>query len=398
MLLALTLPSHAGIEEFRIGFTSCTCGDNEIGSDVGSVSCQLIDEDGDGASEILQVLVANAYPGYKAHVDLEVANQGSIGGKILAVQLEGVPGWAHVEIENLKGLSISPGESVEACLNIQVLSNAPERSIFQFQATIIASDNCVNNPPHIEDETFVMEIFMGEVKRDRSEAKIPYVFAGETVNFQVDVCDYDGIGDIMFDGAVSVILSSNSGHEMEVPLKPVEELSEICCRFEGEWQASPEIYGLFEVSVRAQDTSMANADNSGVTVGLLFVNPRVSISLNISKLSFGSRESPLVPGQRNISASQNPVVITNLDPDDVGMRVDILICGEDFKHENSDVGIPISNMWIVASQKYSITNMPRKIGSLTGRESLTCNFYMDVPDWLPAGKYFGKITIIPIVK
>ncbi|MEM3737478.1 MAG: hypothetical protein QXJ75_05290 [Candidatus Bathyarchaeia archaeon] len=428
------------------GFTDILgCGDNEDlnmpPKDVGSVECKLTVPETDTHTgktvyKKLDLVIGNVYPSYEAWCELTVDNAGTIPvvtKKITFTELTGALTYDAVkrcfldasgnEILDVVvdpdpvGQQIDPCDSFKTRISIHAKQGAEQCHTYAFEVEVVPvqwnkysevdpdpQPNPRSDPnpgpsdkaPHIEENTFSMETYAGGLRCLRSEAKMPYTFYGETVKFKVNITDEDGISDIDFDGAAKVILSSDeviSLDDFALALNLSEIVDATCGNFEGEWSV-PADYGLFNIFIVAFDSDLTPADNCGVKVGGIFLNPRVMESVSSPSLSFGS----VVAGNENVSAAQNPFIVTNMDPDNVGMKIDIFIYGTDLSHEFLDAKIPVSNIRVEGGSGGVIylSAVPQKIDTLSSGASGSYCFYLDAPPSMPAGDYNGKVTIQPV--
>ncbi len=150
-------------------------------------------------------------------------------------------------------------------------------------------------------------------------------------------------------------------------------------------------YGKKNILVTATDSGGLSADNNGLKVGEVFINPQVGFEItNSAGEDIGSIQFPEgAPGTTNVSAL-NSIQIRNIDPDGVGMRVRASVQGEDLGNQNVTGSIPIANM--NANGLLLSTELQKIDESLAPAESNTHAFSLDYPLPLPAGNYVGAVT------
>ena len=146
--------------DFNVPDTNVPPGNNSEGKDVGCTDVQLVDTDGDGDYDALNITMHNVYPYYYEHIAFKVHNDGTIPLKIWRVIIDGREYYAlneHVlrtgvpldldgDGENDTmiwwgdnfGVQLHPCESADISLDITILQPAPENAtlhmLIQFQA------------------------------------------------------------------------------------------------------------------------------------------------------------------------------------------------------------------------------------------------------------------------
>jgi len=425
-----------------IGFSEIiSCGDNEDTivepKDVGSITCALdvLKTDvhtGKTAYKKLSIALINVYPCYEAWCEVTIENIGTLPAILKAVSFSDPTGvltydpekqcFIDSDYNEILEVRVDPdpvGQTIDPCdaIGIKIIIHAKQAALesytYIFEVEIIdpsvegeltytpdpnpdPNPETTNTAPHIEEDTFSMEMYSGGQRCLRPEASVPYTFSGETVEFEVNASDADGVADIAFDGAVEVVLSSDDvidQDDMYVGLAPSAAVNGTTYSFEGEWNATGD-YGLFKIFITAIDDGLTPADNWGVNVGEIFLNPRVVESVSTSSLTFGIRGI----GETNVSATPNSMIVTNIDPDNVGMKVDILMYGSDLEHASRDATISVSNIRVEGGLCgiVSLSAAPQKIDTLSSGASGTYNFYLDIPPAVPSGDYSGTITVLSV--
>jgi len=122
----------------------------QLDKDVACTSAFLVDSDGDGDYDTLNITIHNAYPWYYTHIAFKVHNDGTIPIKLWRIHLndtyyyeinaEGVKNGVEIDVngdgeKDLRiwwgdnfGEQLHPCESVDISLDISVLQPAPENS------------------------------------------------------------------------------------------------------------------------------------------------------------------------------------------------------------------------------------------------------------------------------
>ena len=136
----LTVSGGVATGELDAGFSECSCTDNEVGTgyDVGEVSCELKDEDGDGDNELAVISIADAYPGYEANCTLTIMNTGTIPLHVKSVNIDNPnPDELSVDIENDPTCTIlDVGETATFYVKVTVTEKAAELSEYSFTVTV----------------------------------------------------------------------------------------------------------------------------------------------------------------------------------------------------------------------------------------------------------------------
>jgi hypothetical protein len=137
---------------------------------------------------------------------------------------------------------------------------------------------------------------------------------GEPIEFSVDVSDANGAADV---SSVMLVLSDDeliSDDDILIQLNKTGTVDTTTSKFETVWTVEGES-GLKNVLVTAKDSVNLPADNNGVNVGTIELNPVIGFELKngtggaLTTISFPAS----TPGTRNLSSNQNGIQITNTD-------------------------------------------------------------------------------------
>lgn len=146
--------------DFNVPDSNVAPGDNSEGKNVGCTDVELVDTDGDGDYDALNITMHNVYPWYYEHIAFKVHNDGTIPLKIWRVIFDGQEYYElneHVLRNGVEldlnndgvndtmlwwgdnfGVQLHPCESADISLDITILQGAPENStlnlLIQFQA------------------------------------------------------------------------------------------------------------------------------------------------------------------------------------------------------------------------------------------------------------------------
>ncbi len=132
----------------------------QLDKDVGCTDVQLLDTDGDGDYDTMNITLHNVYPWYYTHIAIKVHNDGTIPLKIWRVILDGHEYYQLNEQELQQGVEVDlnndgkkdvliwwgdnfgvqlhPCESADISLDITVLQDAPQGSTLSFTITFDA--------------------------------------------------------------------------------------------------------------------------------------------------------------------------------------------------------------------------------------------------------------------
>jgi len=263
--------------------------------------------------------------------------------------------------------------------------------------TLQIEAKATNVAPSIDDTSFVIKITAEEEVYPvgyRADATIPFAFTGEDLEFAIDVTDDNGEEDIA--NAITIFISEDESvddSDISLSTEAVESTKDgdVRLTLTKLWNVPSSEYGKKNILVTATDSGGLSADNNGLKVGEVFINPQVGFEItNSAGEDIGSIQFPEgAPGTTNVSAL-NSIQIRNIDPDGVGMRVRASVQGEDLGNQNVTGSIPIANM--NANGLLLSTELQTLDESLAPAESNTHAFSLDYPLPLPAGNYVGAVT------
>ena len=146
---------HTGTVD--IDFSSVVCSDipgqPDLGNtkDVGQATCTLVDTDGDGSSDVLEIVVTNAYPSYELLIDLVIRGNGSVPVHIIETSLVDNTGGALDFLEgfwtntNLVCLQIHQADTVAGSIWLHVVQAAQQDTVYTFQ--VVLTGNQWNESP-----------------------------------------------------------------------------------------------------------------------------------------------------------------------------------------------------------------------------------------------------------
>ena len=210
---------------------------------------------------------------------------------------------------------------------------------------------------------------------------------GESVEFAVDVSDGNGGADV---SSVTLVLSEDetiSDDDISIQLDETGTVSATTSTFGKVWTVEGETTGLKNILIAAEDSANLAADNNGVSVGTIELNPMIGFEVKDGTAEALTTVSFLesAPGTQNLPANQNAIEITNIG----GTAIDVLICGTDMTC--GDEIIPISNMNV---DGIPMSTTPQLIaGGIEPSASSTHNIFINYPTAMPAGAYQGSVTI-----
>lgn len=209
---------------------------------------------------------------------------------------------------------------------------------------------------------------------------------GEPIEFSVDVSDANGAADL---SSVMLVLSDDeliSDDDISIQLNKTGTVDTTTSKFETVWTVEGES-GLKNVLVTAKDSVNLPADNNGVKVGTIELNPVIGFELKngtggaLTTISFPTS----TPGTRNLSSNQNGIQITNIG----GVAINVSIHGTDMTNGNET--IPISNMKV---DGIPMSTTPQLIAvGVEPSTSSTHNIAVDYPTGIPTGAYQGTVII-----
>ena len=268
--------------------------------------------------------------------------------------------------------------------------------------TFQSEAKAANVLPSIDDASFAIKIMAEEEvypAGDRASATIPFAFTGEDIVFTIDVTDDNGEEDIA--DAVTIFLSDDEsvdGGDISVPADAVESTKDGDVRLTvtKTWNVPASEYGEKNILVTANDSGGLSADNNGIKVGTVFINPQIGFEITSNSSTEEDNGSMRIqfaegaPGTTNVSAYQNPIRIKNIDPDGVGMRIKVLVQGNDLANQNKAGSISIANMKVDGTPMS--TALQTIVDNLAPGISNTHEFSLDYPVPLPAESYLGTVT------
>lgn len=211
------------------------------------------------------------------------------------------------------------------------------------------------------------------------------VCRGESVEFAVDISDDNGAADV---SQVMVMLSEDgniSDDDISIQLARIENVNATISTFGKVWTVEGET-GLKNILITAKDNANLVANNNGVKVGTIELNPLVGFDIKDGKggvlTTISFLGSP--PGTLNVSANQNTIQINNTG----GIAIDVYAYGTDFNMTSDNGTIPISNVRVDGTR---MSTIPQLINHVDPGTSGTLNFFMDYPSAMPAGTYRGTV-------
>ena len=262
----------------------------------------------------------------------------------------------------------------------------------------LSEAKATNIAPYIDDTSFALKIIAEDDEvypaGDREYATIPFAFTGEDLVFAIAVTDDNGEEDIA--EAVTLFLSDDESvdaDDISLPLSVLESTKDgdVRLTFTEAWNVPSLAYGRKSILITATDSGGLAADNNGLKVGAVFINPQIGFEIasstgeDIESIQFPES----APGTTGVSAQKSPIRIRNTDPDGVGMYVTVLAQGDNLVNQDVTGSIPIENM--------KVDGMPLSTElqiideDLAPDESNDHLFSIDYPVPLPAGSYAGTV-------
>ncbi|MGC8954211.1 MAG: hypothetical protein ACP5N5_05795 [Desulfurococcus sp.] len=132
----------------------------QLDKDVGCTDVALIDSDGDGDMDTMNVILYNVYPWYYTHIAMKVHNDGSIPLKIWRVIIDGqyyyelnehvLQQGVELDLNNDKapdiliwwgdnfGTQLHPCQSADISFDLTVLQSAPQNMVLSFTISLQA--------------------------------------------------------------------------------------------------------------------------------------------------------------------------------------------------------------------------------------------------------------------
>jgi len=244
----------------------------------------------------------------------------------------------------------------------------------KLNASIKISCETENVPPEITGYNFDVH---------RTYPKIPYSFTGESITFNIDVNDNNGADDIR---SASIVLSEDdavSPDDITIELDNSFNVNETCKEYTGTYTVKSSDYGLRYIIAVVEDLEGSKAEK---LVGKVFLNPKIGVEIpNLTTIDFGVGK----PGE----ISNATVTIKNVDPDGVGLKLDVYIKPDSLT--NGYYTIPPE---YIKCNGITLNTNFEKIATIAPNETLTLNLELIRPIPLPAGKYTGNLEIKFIAK
>jgi hypothetical protein len=112
---------------FNLEMSQEASADNESTKDVGVQSCELVDLDGDGVMDMVNITIDNAYPSYEAYFLLDIHSLGTIPAHINSLDICADPflDVRVIGLEQVPGLQLHQCDAVWFEVHIHVLQNCP---------------------------------------------------------------------------------------------------------------------------------------------------------------------------------------------------------------------------------------------------------------------------------
>lgn len=135
-----TLHIHGSTDTgiFQMGFSpTIIVSDNEFDKDVATTTVSLVDLDGDGIYDKIEVTIDNAYPSYEVWIDCFIRNYGTIPAKIQDI-IVSAPSELYVEVNWFiyPGMQIDPEDEVMAEIYVHVEQMASQGSTYSFSGIL----------------------------------------------------------------------------------------------------------------------------------------------------------------------------------------------------------------------------------------------------------------------
>ena len=210
------------------------------------------------------------------------------------------------------------------------------------------------------------------------------VCTGEPVEFAIDVSDANGAADV---SSVTVVLSDDgviSGDDVSIQLDSSGTVNATTSTFGKVWTAGVET-GLKNILIAVSDSANLTADNNGVNVGTIELNPMIGFEVKdgtgsaLTTVSFPES----APGAQNQPANQNAIEINNIG----GTAINVYIHGTDMSNGNETIAI--SNMNV---DGIPMSTTPLLIAEGIGASASSYhNITMNYPAVIPAGTYQGSV-------
>jgi hypothetical protein len=256
--------------------------------------------------------------------------------------------------------------------------------------TFLTDAEATNVPPSINDTSFTLQV-LAEGKEvypagDRANATIPFAFTGEDLVFTIEVADDNGEEDI--EDGVTLFLSDDAvvdDDDISLSFNALESTKDgdVRLTFTTSWNVDAFAYGGKNVLITATDSGGLSADNNGLNVGTVFINPQIGFEItydtgeDVESIQFPEG----APGTMNVSV-MNSLRVKNSDP--------VLVQGDNLVNQNVTGSIPIGNLKVDGAPMSA--ELKTIESYLAAYESSTHLFSIDYPIPLPAGNYVGTVT------
>jgi hypothetical protein len=208
---------------------------------------------------------------------------------------------------------------------------------------------------------------------------------GESVEFAISVSDANGAADV---SSVMVMLSDDediSEDDLSIHLDRIGTGDATTAAFGKNWTVAGES-GLKNILIATSDNANLVADNNGVKVGTIELNPMIGFEVkNGTGRALTTVSFPVAaPGAQNLSSNQNAIQINNIG----GVAIDVYIHGTNMTNGNET--IPIS---CIRVGEMPMSTTPQLIADkIEPSASSSHNIYVDYPTVVPAGTYQGTVV------
>ncbi len=204
------------------------------------------------------------------------------------------------------------------------------------------------------------------------KGKVMFAFTGEKIIFKVEANDMNGGKDIS--SVHAIIYNTNDTKTVNLKIVEVGKCKVVS---EGSYLVKSKDYGKYILKIKVVD---AHGLESEKTVGSLFLNPAVGVNIVPESIDFGKG----APGE----TSTKKVTIENLDPDNVGMSLKLLIKANRFVNENES----FSPEYLSCNGK-ALSNNYIEIVEIPSKSKIDVSFELKRPIPLPVGNYTGNIDM-----
>jgi hypothetical protein len=289
-----------------------------------------------------------------------------------------------------------------------------------------ANIGIINIPPVIDSGSYGMDIetmqkdIVYRYSKDggvssnllRSDAKIPYIYTGECLKFKVDVSDDNGKSDLESGNVEFTLIKADNSDKIVINAKyePKTDANATTLTFYTNWNVIDNAYGLYNITIKAKDNHNMCANNgTSIYMGQIFLNPMMEVNITengngspkaFKCITFGNAK----PGTKNVPANENPISVQNIDPDNVGMKLEITASATIMENSEDEGVIPTNKLKIKV-----MTANGKPTDKVIGFDSdkvlvwnslkpgmdnaLKMKILLDVPLPLPSGSYKSTITI-----